>query len=55
MVHYRSQDKFRARGNWPAFRKAATENESVEIQEDFSFGLQRKEILCKKVFECPFQ
>jgi hypothetical protein len=46
---HRSQDKFRSRGRWPAFRKAAT-SESIKLRDDYSFGLQRKEIVCAKVF-----
>jgi peptide methionine sulfoxide reductase MsrB len=46
-VLYRSEDKFRSRGRWPAFRKAATP-ESIKLKDDYSFGLQRKEIVCGK-------
>lgn len=45
---YRSGDKVVSSGKWPAFVKAATEENSVQLEEDFSIGILRTVILCKQ-------
>jgi len=44
---YNSEDKFRARPKWPAFRKAANK-EAVKFVDDLSYGLKRTAIKCSK-------
>jgi peptide-methionine (R)-S-oxide reductase len=42
---FRSETKFDSGTGWPSFYAPASE-ESVRTEEDFSFGLQRVEVLC---------
>ncbi len=44
---FSSKDKFDSGSGWPSFTRAVSEN-SVEKQEDLSFGMVRVEVVCAR-------
>ncbi len=43
---FSSDTKFNSGSGWPSFSDANTKN--IEIKDDYSYGMHRKEVVCRK-------